>query len=194
MAASETRARVSKQCEGGAVVFRETALPGAFLIELERLEDERGFFARSYCEREFAAQGLWTQWPQCNISYNRERGTLRGMHYQAAPHEEVKLVRCTAGAIHDVIIDLRPESAAYKQHVGVELTAENRTMLYIPAGFAHGFLTLADDTEVFYQMGGFYAPGAARGVRWDDPAFGIDWPEAPRVISDRDRAYPDFEG
>ncbi len=176
------------------MLFHETEVEGAYVIDLERFEDERGFFARTYCEREFAEHGLHTQWVQCNLSYNRERGTLRGMHYQEAPHEEVKLVCCIRGAIHDVIIDLRPASPTYKRHFGVELTAENRRVLYIPAGFAHGFLSLAEHTEIFYQMGSFYAPEAARGLRWDDAAFRIDWPEAPRVISERDGSYPDFEG
>ena len=174
------------------MVFQETVLGGAFVIDLEPIEDERGFFARSYCAREFAAHGLHTDWPQCNVSYNRRQGTLRGMHYQAPPHAEVKLVRCTRGAIHDVIIDLRPESETFRRHVGVELTAANRTMLYIPAGFAHGFLTLEDDTEVFYQMGAFFEPSAGRGARYDDPAFGIEWPVPIQVVSEKDRTYPDF--
>lgn len=129
---------------------------------------------------------------QCNVSFNKRKGTLRGMHYQAAPFEEIKLVRCNRGAIYDAIIDLRPASPTFKQHIGVELTAENGTMLYIPAGFAHGFQTLADDTEVFYQMSEYYSPEHARGVRWDDPAFGIRWPAAERILTDRDRTYPDF--
>jgi dTDP-4-dehydrorhamnose 3,5-epimerase len=176
------------------VLFEATPLSGAYVIRPELREDARGFFARCYCAREFAAQGLHVDWVQCNISYNRQRGTLRGMHYQEAPYAEEKLVRCTAGAIYDVIIDLRRDSATYKRHFGVRLDAESRAMLYIPAGFAHGFLTLADDTEVFYQMGSFYVPEAGRCVRWDDPAFGIVWPEAVRVISDRDRDAPNFEG
>ena len=173
--------------------FIETKLPGAYVIEPERFEDDRGFFARTFCEREFAAAGLVTRWPQCNVSHNHARGTLRGMHYQAAPHEEVKLVRCTHGAVHDVIIDLRADSATFRQYVGVDLTARNGTMLYIPGGFAHGFLTLEDHTEVFYQMSAFYAPDYARGVRWDDPAFRIAWPSTPRIVCERDAAYPDIE-
>ena len=176
------------------MIFTETKLSGAFFIAPERLEDERGFFARSYCRREFSGHGLDPRWVQSNISFNARRGTLRGMHYQAAPDEETKLVRCTLGAIHDVIIDLRPDSPTYKQHFGVELSAKNRAMLYIPRGFAHGFLTLTDNTEVFYEMGAFYAPGSARGLRWNDPAFGIQWPGEAAVISGRDANYPDFEG
>jgi dTDP-4-dehydrorhamnose 3,5-epimerase len=174
------------------VIFIETKLNGAFIIEPERVEDERGFFARSWCEREAAAHGLYPKWVQCNISFNRKKATLRGMHYQSAPREEAKLVRCTMGAIYDVIIDLRPNSSTLRQWVGVELSAQNRRMLYIPEGFAHGFITLDDNAEIFYQMSEFYAPAHARGVRWNDPSFGIEWPIEVRVISDRDRNYPDF--
>lgn len=174
--------------------FSDTPLADAVLISLNRLEDDRGFFARSYCDAEFAAQGLCTQWPQCNVSYNKTKGTLRGMHWQVHPHGEVKLVRCTAGAIFDVIVDVRPHSPTYKQHFGVELSAENRNMLYIPEGFAHGFLTLADNTEVFYQMGSPYVPEAARTARWNDPAFNISWPDTLEIIADKDRDAPDFEG
>ncbi len=176
------------------MIFRATSLAGAYVIEGERLEDERGFFARSFCRREFEAQGLVPDLVQCNISFNRRRGTLRGLHYQAAPHEEPKLVRCTLGRVHDVTVDLRPESETFKKHLAVTLSSENRTMLYVPAGLAHGFLTLEDDSEVFYQMAQFYHPTSARGVRWDDPAFGIEWPAEPTVISERDRSYPDFTG
>jgi dTDP-4-dehydrorhamnose 3,5-epimerase len=172
--------------------FIETSLPGAFWIEPERREDQRGFFARTFCREEFTAHGLDTLIEQCSISYSPQRGTLRGMHYQVSPFEETKLVRCTRGAIFDVIIDLRPNSPVFKGHFGIELTAENRTMLYIPRGFAHGFLTLADDCEVFYQMSEVFSAGHARGVRWDDPTFGISWPNPVSVISQRDRAYPDF--
>ncbi|MCS6927204.1 MAG: dTDP-4-dehydrorhamnose 3,5-epimerase [Candidatus Binatia bacterium] len=172
--------------------FLETALTGAFIIELDKHEDERGFFARSWCQREFLAHGLNPRLVQCNISFNRRRGTLRGMHYQVAPHEEAKLVRCTRGAIYDVIIDLRPESPTFTQWLAVELSAENYRMLYIPEGFAHGFQTLEDNTEVFYQMSEFYAPECARGIRWNDPAFAIVWPPAERIISPRDQHYPDF--
>lgn len=175
------------------MIFTETELSGAYIIDIERHADARGFFARTFCEAEFRAHGLQERWVQCNASYNHRRGTLRGMHYQASPHEEEKLVRCTRGAIHDVIIDLRRDSPTYRKHVGVELNDENRRMLYIPKGFAHGFITLADDTEVFYQMGQVYTPDAGRTLRWDDPAFGIDWPTPVQVIADRDRDAPDFE-
>jgi dTDP-4-dehydrorhamnose 3,5-epimerase len=176
------------------MIFQETTLRGAYLVDIQRLEDERGFFARAWCQREFEAHGLNPRLAQCNISFNHKKGTLRGMHYQAAPFEEAKLVRCTMGAIYDVIIDLRPESPTFKQHFGVTLTPETRTMLYIPEGFAHGFLTLVDNTEVFYQMSEFYAPDYARGLRWNDPAFGIEWPAGVQVISERDANYPDFTG
>jgi dTDP-4-dehydrorhamnose 3,5-epimerase len=166
--------------------FIETDLKGAFIIEPERLEDERGFFARVFCEREFAAHGLEIRFVQCSISYNPHKGTLRGMHYQAPPHEETKTVRCTSGMIYDVIIDLRRDSSSYRTWVGIELSAENRRMLYIPQGFAHGFQTLADNCEVFYQISQFHVPEAARTERWDDPAFGIRWPLNPTVISQRD--------
>ena len=153
------------------MIFVETALRGAFLIEPERQKDERGFFARTWCQREFEAHGLNTQWVQCNLSFNRPKGVLRGMHYQAAPYAETKLIRCTMGAIYDVIIDLRPESSTFRQWMALDLTAEDRRMLLVPEGFAHGFQTLVEETEVFYQMSQFYAPEHARGVRWDDPAF-----------------------
>ena len=175
------------------MIFTETSLAGASVIDLERNVDERGFFARSYCEREFEAAGLNPAVAQCNVSFNDAAGTLRGMHYQIPPSEEAKLVRCTAGAIHDVIVDLRPDSPTRLQWFGVDLTAENRRMLFIPEGFAHGFLTLEPNTEVFYQMSEFYAPGHARGFRWNDPAIGIEWPGEPAVISERDAEYPDFE-
>ena len=174
------------------MIFQPTGLAGAYVIAIERLSDARGFFARSFCAREFEDHGLNPSLAQCNISYNRHAGTLRGMHFQASPFEEAKLVRCTRGAIHDVIIDLRPDSPTFMQHVGVQLTPDARNMLYVPEGFAHGFLTLEDHTEVFYQMSEFYVPGAARGFRWDDPAFAIDWPAPVSVISERDAAYADF--
>jgi dTDP-4-dehydrorhamnose 3,5-epimerase len=174
------------------VIFVETALPGAFVIEPERLEDQRGFFARVWCAREFEAHGLDARLVQCSISFNKRKGTLRGMHFQVPPAAETKLVRCTAGAMFDVIIDLRPDSPTFIRHVSVVLSPENRKMLYVPAGFAHGFQTLADDTEVFYQMSELHSPGHARGVRWDDPAFGIRWPDDERIIAERDRTYPDF--
>jgi dTDP-4-dehydrorhamnose 3,5-epimerase len=174
------------------MIFKETRLKGAYLIEWEPLQDERGFFARSFCREEFGKHGLNPQIAQCNVSYNRKCGTLRGMHYQAAPSEEAKLVRCTNGAIYDVIIDLRRPSSTFMQWMAVELTAANRRMLYIPEGFAHGFQTLEDDSEVFYQMSAAFSPELARGVRWNDPAFGIEWPPAERIISRRDDQYPDF--
>jgi dTDP-4-dehydrorhamnose 3,5-epimerase len=172
--------------------FIETNIPGVVIIEIEPHGDERGFFARSWCEQEGAAHGLVLETTKCNISFNRRKGTLRGMHYQLPPFEEPKLVRCTAGALYDVAIDIRPESATFGRHVAAELTAENRRMLYVPGGCAHGFLTLVDDTEVFYQMGSIYSPAHARGVRWNDARFGVHWPAPIEVISDRDRTYPDF--
>ena len=175
------------------MVFRETPLTGAFLIELEKRADERGFFARTWCRREFEEKGLDTRIAQCSTSFNERRGTLRGLHYQAPPHAEVKLVRCTRGALYDVIVDIRPESPTYLAWFGAELTAENGRMLYIPEGVAHGFQTLADGTEVFYQISKDYAPDAARGLRWDDPALGIDWPQASeRILSEKDRSWPDL--
>jgi len=174
------------------LIFTETKLAGAFVIELERHTDERGFFARTFCQQEFEAHGLKAEVAQCNVSFNKRKGTLRGMHYQAAPFAEAKLVRCTAGSIYDVIIDLRPVSATFKRHFAVELSAENHRMLYIPEDFAHGFQTLEDDTEVFYQMAQRYSAEHARGVRWDDPAFGIEWPKGERIIIERDQNYPDF--
>ncbi len=174
------------------MIFAETKLKGAFLIEPQRLQDDRGFFARTWCQREAQAAGICVEWVQCNISLSFKKGTLRGMHFQADPYGEVKLVRCTQGAIYDVIIDLRPDSPTFKQYVAEVLAAANRKMLYVPEGFAHGILTLEDDTEVFYQMSQFYHAESARGVRWNDPAFGIDWPAPIQVISDRDNSYPDF--
>jgi len=172
--------------------FTPAPLHGSYIVGLDKHEDQRGFFARSWCAREFEAQGLSARLVQCNISWNRSRGTLRGMHYQTAPLAEAKLVRCVRGAIHDVVLDLRPDSATYRGHFGVELSAQNRLMIYVPEGVAHGFLTFDDDTEVLYQMSEFYDPEHAAGVRWDDPAFGIPWPSEVLVISDRDRTYPDF--
>ncbi|MBI5584186.1 MAG: dTDP-4-dehydrorhamnose 3,5-epimerase [Deltaproteobacteria bacterium] len=174
------------------MIFRETKLKGAFLIEPEKLEDPRGFFARSWCQKEFERQGLNPRLVQCNISFNAKRGTLRGMHYQVKPFEEAKLIRCTRGAIYDVVVDLRAGSETWGESWAEVLDSENRRMLYIPEGLAHGFLTLADTTEVFYQMSEFYAPECARGFRWDDPAFALAWPGPVEVISDRDRGYPDF--
>lgn len=170
--------------------FIETKLKGAYIIEPEPIEDERGFFARTFCAREFEAHGLNPRLVQCNISYNKRKGTLRGMHYQAAPHAEAKLVRCTRGAIYDVIIDLRPESPTYQEWVAVELTAGSHRMLYVPERFAHGFQTLEDDSEIFYQMSEFYEPEYAQGVRWDDPVFMVEWPIPPGIISGRDSEFP----
>ena len=174
------------------MIFTETTLKGAFLLELEKREDERGFFARTWCQREFESHDLHKLWVQCNISFNRQKGTLRGLHYQTPPYEEAKLIRCTRGALYDVIIDLRPDSPTFMQWVAAELTADNCRLLYIPEGFAHGFQTLTDETEIFYQMSQFYAPEYAGGVRWDDPALNIAWPAAARTISERDRSYPDL--
>ena len=173
--------------------FHETRVQGVFEIHLEPISDERGFFARSWCQKEFEAQGLNASVMQCNVSFSTQKGTLRGMHYQAEPYSETKLIRCTQGAIHDVVVDLRPKSPTFKRWTAAVLTAANRHMLYVPQGCGHGFLTLEDDTEVFYQMSQFYNPQAARGVRWDDPAFGIVWPGQVEVISERDRTYPNFE-
>jgi dTDP-4-dehydrorhamnose 3,5-epimerase len=176
------------------MIFHETQLSGAYLIEVERRVDERGFFARTWCQEEFAAKGLDPHLVQCSISFNVRKGTLRGMHYQIDPRPETRLVRCTQGAIHDVIVDLRTDSPTFRQSVSALLTPENRLMFYIPRSFAHGFFTLADNTEVFYQMSDLYSPEHARGARWNDPAFGISWPGEPVIISDRDRTYPDFQG
>jgi len=174
------------------MIFCETKLKGAFFIEIEPIEDERGFFARSFCVREFSGRGLNPRIVQTNISFNKKKGTIRGMHYQAAPHAEAKVVLCLKGAIYDVIIDLRPESLTYKQWISEELSAENHKMLYIPEGFAHGFQTLEDNNEVFYLMSEFYHPESARGVRFDDPIFGIKWPLEHSTVSEKDRAYPLF--
>jgi dTDP-4-dehydrorhamnose 3,5-epimerase len=174
------------------VIFKETHLKGVFVIELEKREDSRGFFARSYCWREFSEHGLNPTVVQCNVSCNTARGTLRGMHIQETPHQEAKLVRCTSGAVYDVVIDLRKDSRTRLQHFGVQLDAQNRLMLFVPEGFAHGFITLKDDTEVFYQMSEFYAPENSLGVRWNDPVFQIHWPLEPTTISERDRSYPDY--
>lgn len=172
--------------------FTPLPLAGAFLFEPELHEDERGYFERVWCQRELADHGLEPALAQCSFSYNRRRGTLRGMHYQAAPHAETKVIRCTAGAIFDVVVDLRSESPTRGQWHGVELTRKNRHGLYVPRGFAHGFQTLEDDAEVFYMISTFHEPAAARGVRWNDQAFKIRWPMAPTVMSERDRNYPDW--
>jgi dTDP-4-dehydrorhamnose 3,5-epimerase len=174
------------------MIFRESRLKDAFIVDIEKMEDDRGFFARTFCEREFEAHGLNRRLVQSSISFNRKTGTLRGMHYQIAPREEAKVVRCTQGAIYDVIIDLRRQSPTFKQWDAVELSSENRRMIYVPEGFAHGFQTLQDDTEVLYHMTEFYTPEASCGVRWDDPAFEILWPAADRTIAPRDQKYPPF--
>ncbi len=175
------------------MIFQQTPLAGAFVIDLEPHRDERGFFARTFCEREFAANGLAVRYPQANTSFSRSAGTLRGMHWQVAPHAEAKVVRCTAGAIYDVIVDLRRSSPTRLRWLGTELSAGNRRALYVPERFAHGFLTLAADTEVAYLMSESYAPSAARGMRFDEPRIGIVWPLQPVVVSPHDLAYPEFE-
>jgi dTDP-4-dehydrorhamnose 3,5-epimerase len=172
------------------VIFVETLLKGAYRIEPELKEDERGFFTRTFCQREFAERGLNPNIAQCSVSYNRHAGTLRGLHYQLPPYAEAKLVRCTAGAVIDVIVDLRAGSPTFMQWTAVELSAANRAMLYVPEGFAHGFQTLVDHTEVLYQISEFYEPASARGIRWDDPVLNIPWPNAERIISPRDLAFP----
>ncbi len=176
------------------MIFEEAPIAGVWLVKPHRFEDERGFFARSWDRDVFAERGLNPQLAQCSISYNTKRGTLRGMHYQAAPHQEAKLVRCTSGAIFDVALDLRQDSTTFGESFGATISAENRMAVYVPEGCAHGFLTLAASTEVHYQISVPYAPDAARGIRWDDPVFGISWPERVTVISERDRTYPDFSG
>jgi dTDP-4-dehydrorhamnose 3,5-epimerase len=172
--------------------FGQTAIEGAYIIDPEPVHDERGSFARLWDRDEFERRGLTTTMAQCSVSHNRYRGTLRGMHYQAPPYEEVKLVRCTRGAMYDVIIDVRPRSPTFRRWIGVDLSEHNRRLLYVPAGVAHGFLTLQDDVEVYYQISQVYEPTVARGVRWNDPAFAITWPADVRVLSERDRTYADF--
>jgi dTDP-4-dehydrorhamnose 3,5-epimerase len=176
------------------MIFAETRLPGVLVIEPERREDERGFFARTWCRSEFETRGLNAALVQCSISWTKARGTVRGMHYQSAPFREAKLVRCTRGAIHDVVLDVRREAPTWGQWVAVRLTADDRRMLYVPEGMAHGFQTLADDTEVFYQMSEAYHPEAQRGVRWNDPACAIEWPITPVIVSARDAALPALGG
>ncbi len=172
------------------MIFHETELRGAFMIEMKRLEDPRGFFARSFCRNEFEKHGLKPNVSQCNVSVNWHKATLRGMHYQLAPKEEAKLVRCVKGAIHDVIIDLRPNSSTYKKWLGFDLTADDYRMIYVPGGFAHGYLTLVEKVEVIYQVSEFYSPEHERGIRWDDPAFSVRWPITPEVVSDKDASHP----
>jgi dTDP-4-dehydrorhamnose 3,5-epimerase len=173
------------------LIFQDTNLKGAFVVEMAQIDDERGWFARAWCQKEFEAHGLNARIVQANQSYNRHRGTLRGLHYQVAPFAEAKLVRCLRGSIYDAIVDLRPESPTFLQWIGVELSAGNRKMLYVPEGFGHGFQTLEDETDVFYQVTQFYTPGAEGGIRWDDPAIGVQWPEVERrLISEKDRSWP----
>lgn len=177
------------------MIFKETEISGSYIIEPEKFIDDRGFFARGYCEREFKNQGISFNIAQANIGYSKNQYTLRGLHYQAEPHREAKLVRCTSGALFDVIIDLRTESPTYKEWIGVELTEKKHTMFYVPEGCAHGYQTLEDNTEVFYMVSAFYAPDHERGVRWDDPAFNIEWKETKNmIISEKDRQWPDYEG
>lgn len=175
------------------MIITQTELYDAYIIELNKREDERGFFARSFCEKKLLEHGITFQVVQANISYNHHKHTLRGMHYQANPHEEAKLIRCPKGAIFDVIIDLRVDSPTYMEWTGIELTEQNLRMLYVPKGFAHGFITLVDETEVVYLMSEFYKPEAGKGIRWNDPAFDIDWPATPKVISEKDKSWPDLE-
>lgn len=178
---------------GCKLKFTELSLHGAYLVEPEFIEDERGFFARSFCTQEFKKQGLNTQLEQCNISYNIQKGTLRGMHYQINEKSEAKLVRCSMGSIYDVLIDLRPASSTFKKWIALELSAKNRKMVFIPEGFAHGFQTLEDEVEVFYQMSNSFDPKYARGIRWNDPAFKIQWPHPePTLISTKDQQHPNF--
>jgi len=175
------------------MIFKEIKLPGAFIIDIEKYEDDRGFFARAWCQNEFEAQGLNTHWVQANLGFSKKRGTIRGLHYQVAPHAEIKLIRCIRGAVYDVIVDLRPDSPTYKQWLGVELSADNHKMLYIPAGFAHGYQALEDESETFYQVSQFYAPGAEKGLRWNDPTFNIEWPITKNLIlSEKDKNWPDY--
>lgn len=174
------------------MIFDSTTVLGVFEIQIDPKVDERGFFARCWCQKEFADQGLESELVQCSLSYNTRKGTLRGVHYQMDPHSETKVIRCTRGAIYDVVVDLRRHSPTFRGWIARVLTQANRHMMYVPAGCGHGFLTLEDETEVLYQMSEFYHPDSARGVRWDDPTFRIEWPEAVQVISERDRTYPDF--
>ncbi len=174
--------------------FTKTGLEGAFIIDIQEISDPRGFFARGWCQREFEENGITANISQANISFNREKGTLRGLHYQKAPYEEAKLVRCTKGAIFDVAVDIRPDSSTFGKWVGAELTAQNHRMLLVPEGFAHGFQTLEDNTEVFYQVSEFYTPESEGGARYDDPAFGINWPIEVSVLSDKDANWPPIKG
>lgn len=179
--------------DGVRMIFKGTKLRGAFIIEPERIEDERGFFARTFCRKEFELHGLNSKIVQCSVSYNKKRGTLRGMHYQTAPFQETKVVQCTMGAVYDVILDLRPDSPTFRQWEAVELSNINQRMVFVPEGCAHGFQCLEDDTAMFYQLSEFYDPGSALGVRWDDPAFKISWPLPVSVISKRDESFAFFD-
>jgi len=173
--------------------FRPLAIAGAFAVEIEPREDDRGFFARSFCRQEFAEHGLSPVIAQCNVSWNRLRGTLRGLHFQRDPHWEAKLVRCTRGAAYDVVVDLRTASPTYLKWAAVEISAANRTAVYAPSGFGHGFQTLCDDTEIFYQMSEPFYPALSGGIRWNDPAIAVEWPILPPIVSDRDNSFPDFQ-
>lgn len=175
------------------MIFEETPLAGAYIVRLQPIEDDRGFFARTFCEREFAAKDLAIRMVQANTALTRRAGTIRGLHYQAPPHSEAKLVRCIRGAVYDVMADVRPDSPTFRSWFGVNLTEENRTMVYVPEGMAHGYLALADESELFYQVSTFYTPGAEQGIRWNDPAFGIEWPQVNElIISEKDRSWHDF--
>jgi len=176
------------------MIIQPTPLAGAYTVSLERREDERGFFARAFCRDEFMAAGIEPDLVQANLSYNRLRGTLRGLHYQHPPYQETKLVRCVAGSLFDVIVDVRPESSTYRRWFGVELSEANQLALFVPRGFAHGLIVLQDETSVFYMVSESYAPDSEAGLRWDDPGIGIDWPIEPTVISEKDRAWPDHGG
>ena len=175
------------------MIFKETKLKGAFIVDIDKIGDDRGFFARAWCQKEFKNHGLTTSLAQANIAFSRYKGTLRGMHYQVKPYEEAKLIRCTKGAIYDVMIDLRPHSSTYKEWFGIELSEDDYRFVYIPENFAHGYLTLSDNTETFYQVSQFYSPESERGIRWDDPTFGIIWPVTEQlVISEKDRSWSLF--
>ena len=174
------------------MIFQETRLKGAFIVDVKRHDDNRGSFARTYCQREFKEQGLVPEVVQANMSTNKIKGTLRGLHYQKDPHQETKLIRCIKGALYDVIVDLRPRSPTYKEWIGVELTEHNQRALFVPKDFAHGFVTLVDDTTAFYMASQYYSPGAESGIRWNDPSLKIKWPVEPRCISEKDSAWPDY--
>jgi dTDP-4-dehydrorhamnose 3,5-epimerase len=175
------------------MVFRETKLRGCFIVEIEKVEDQRGFFARGWCKREFESHGLESRLVQANISLSKKKGTLRGLHYQVPTYEETKLIRCTRGSVYDVVVDLRPNSPTYMHWMAVELTAGNYRMFYVPRGFARGYQTLEDNTEIFYQVSEFYTPAAERGIRYDDPVFSISWPLRVEEISDKDKSWPDYK-